>query len=214
MLYMGPQGPKIRRPENLTSADCVVHGTRHLFGSCDQLQRHFYAEALRQDMDLLLQSELADSYYALGHLDDSDILARCDAVLTENFSCVDKTKIASYLRNHGKMFLNFEEWLQYAASKKFCLGTRIHGTIASLMAGTPAVLVTHDSRTLEMAQIMNVPFVRHSMIDTKSPLDVPSYFNEEALQTFERGYGAYYANFMAFFAKNKLPVAASHQIKS
>ena len=36
-------------------------------------------------------------------------------------------------------------------------GTRIHGTIAALLAGTPGLVIAHDARTLELARYFDIP---------------------------------------------------------
>ena len=40
-------------------------------------------------------------------------------------------------------------WLEYLRDFDFATGTRLHGNVAALLAGVPAVLLAHDSRTLE-----------------------------------------------------------------
>ena len=41
----------------------------------------------------------------------------------------------------------------------FCIGTRIHGTIAGLLASVPSLCVTIDSRTTELCDTMHIPSV-------------------------------------------------------
>ena len=42
----------------------------------------------------------------------------------------------------------------------FAIGSRIHGTMAPVQAGTPGVLVATDSRTEGLASVMGIPFVK------------------------------------------------------
>jgi polysaccharide pyruvyl transferase WcaK-like protein len=37
------------------------------------------------------------------------------------------------------------------------LGTRLHGNMAAIAAGTPGVIIAHDSRTGELGQTMHLP---------------------------------------------------------
>ena len=48
-------------------------------------------------------------------------------------------------------------WIDDLRDFDFSFGTRIHGTIAALLAGTPAVVLAHDSRTLELARYFDIP---------------------------------------------------------
>jgi hypothetical protein len=49
-------------------------------------------------------------------------------------------------------------WIRYLAKRDFSFGSRIHGNIASLLAGTPAVVLGHDSRTVELADYHQIPY--------------------------------------------------------
>ena len=64
--------------------------------------------------------------------------------------------------NRVRFFLDPKTWFDHLAGYDFSFGTRIHGNIASLLAGTPAVLLAHDSRTLELAHYHQIP---HRLID-------------------------------------------------
>jgi hypothetical protein len=55
------------------------------------------------------------------------------------------------------MALNATTWLTDLARYDFSFGTRIHGNIAALLAGTPAYVLAHDSRTLELARYHEIP---------------------------------------------------------
>lgn len=55
--------------------------------------------------------------------------------------------------------LDAPTWIRYMAEMDFSFGSRIHGNIAAILGGTPAVLLVHDGRTLELAQYHEIPFV-------------------------------------------------------
>jgi hypothetical protein len=56
-----------------------------------------------------------------------------------------------------RFFLDPKTWFEHLAQYDFSFGTRIHGNIAALLAGTPALLLAHDSRTLELAEYHEIP---------------------------------------------------------
>jgi polysaccharide pyruvyl transferase len=56
-----------------------------------------------------------------------------------------------------RFFLDPTTWFDHLAQYDFSFGTRIHGNIAALLAGTPALLLAHDSRTLELAEYHEIP---------------------------------------------------------
>ena len=57
-------------------------------------------------------------------------------------------------------------WIDALRTVDFSFGTRIHGNIAALLAGTPAVVLAHDSRTLELARYFEIP---HRLIGDLPP---------------------------------------------
>jgi hypothetical protein len=54
-------------------------------------------------------------------------------------------------------FVDPEPWIRYLARFDYSFGTRIHGNIAALLAGTPATVLAHDSRTFELARFYDIP---------------------------------------------------------
>lgn len=48
---------------------------------------------------------------------------------------------------------------RFLKTMHFCIGTRIHGTIAGLLASVPSLCVTIDSRTTELCETMYIPSV-------------------------------------------------------
>jgi Polysaccharide pyruvyl transferase len=48
-------------------------------------------------------------------------------------------------------------WMDFLREREFTFGSRIHGNLVSLAAGTPAYVLAHDLRTLELARYFEVP---------------------------------------------------------
>lgn len=62
------------------------------------------------------------------------------------------------VRDHRtSFFVDPEPWMRYLAGFDYSFGTRIHGNIAALLAGTPATVLAHDSRTLELVRYYDIP---------------------------------------------------------
>jgi polysaccharide pyruvyl transferase WcaK-like protein len=59
-----------------------------------------------------------------------------------------------------RLYVDPTPWIDYLKTRDFAFGTRLHGNIAALMAGTPAVLLSIDSRTQELADYHQIPHRR------------------------------------------------------
>ena len=57
----------------------------------------------------------------------------------------------------GKYHKDLDQWIADVRKDDLYIGTRIHGAVTSILAGTPAILLTHDNRTRELSKIMGVP---------------------------------------------------------
>lgn len=96
---------------------------------------------------------------------------------------------------------DMNDWWNYLQDKdfNFSFGSRIHGTIMSLLSGVPATIVTQDSRTREMAEFFDIPrilgdrkhiFTKNELMDTYMKMDY-STFNSSFQAKFEN-----YENFL------------------
>lgn len=76
------------------------------------------------------------------------------------------TKIVNLIRDKALAFSSVDEWLFASKRFDFSYGMRMHGSMVPLQAGVPTIIITHDKRTKELAEVMNVP-----RIDIKMFLD-------------------------------------------
>lgn len=184
--------------EPLRGQDITIHSTRHRFNAGDPFHTYLYRQAYINRHDLLLQSELADFYFALERSGSKATMEKVNTCLQQVYQATP-TEIQTYLNTHGQIYFDVDEWLDYCRSKRFFIGTRIHGTIASILAGTPALLIAHDSRTVELAETMGIPFVLKGEIDIDQPLQTESYYRRTLEHDFEISYHLYWNRFKEFF---------------
>ena len=104
--------------------------------------------------------------------------------------------------NRVRFFLDPKTWFSHLAQYDFSFGTRIHGNIASLLAGTPAVLLAHDSRTLELADYHQIP---HRVISSlPDQPDAAALYAEADWSKLNDGHAARWGEFSAFLHQHDL----------
>lgn len=55
--------------------------------------------------------------------------------------------------------LSVPVWLDYLREIDFNFGSRIYGCVAGILAGTQTLLIAKDYRTLELAEVHNIPYI-------------------------------------------------------
>ena len=101
-----------------------------------------------------------------------------------------------------RFFVDPTPWFQFLSGVEFSFGTRIHGNIAALIAGTPAVVLAHDSRTLELARYFEIPY--RLMPEVAPDTDASDLYAEADYGPFNRGHAARFAVFAAFLERHGL----------
>lgn len=107
-----------------------------------------------------------------------------------------------YTNDRMRFPLDPRTWIEYLERFEFSFGTRIHGTISSILAGTPAMLLAHDSRTQELADYHAIPHKR--ITDVASDTDAADLFAECDYSEFNARLPETFDRFTAFLEKNGL----------
>lgn len=93
-------------------------------------------------------------------------------------------------------------WIDTLGREDFVVGTRLHGNVAGILGGTPAHLLVHDSRTLELAEYHAIPATR---CDTfASPPDVAELAAQTDYTRFHALQPERFATYLAFLHRNGL----------
>lgn len=100
-----------------------------------------------------------------------------------------------------RFFLDPHTWFATLADYDFSFGTRIHGNIAALIAGTPGLVLAHDSRTLELAEYHHIPWRR---LARDIRLDAAELYAEADWQPMNAAHSGNWERFAAFLSKHGL----------
>jgi Polysaccharide pyruvyl transferase len=100
-----------------------------------------------------------------------------------------------------RFFLDPRTWIDGLRGYDFSFGTRIHGNIVALLAGTPAVVLAHDARTLELAEYHQIP--RRTLTDPDA-IDAAELYASANWAGLNAGHAARWATFAAFLARHDL----------
>lgn len=68
-------------------------------------------------------------------------------------------KLIDFLKEFGVVPTSIPAWMYDVQHFGGAINTRIHGTIVPIQSGIPAICITHDTRTRELAEVMHIPSV-------------------------------------------------------
>ncbi|MGQ4268155.1 polysaccharide pyruvyl transferase family protein [Nocardiopsis changdeensis] len=104
-----------------------------------------------------------------------------------------------------RLYYDTPVWIDALRDRDFVFGTRIHGNVAALLAGTPAVVLCHDSRTLELCRYFDIP---HRIVDELPKEDLgglPARLYEEAdFSAMVDGHGERFDRLVSFMDRHGL----------
>ena len=116
---------------------------------------------------------------------------------------------ALYCQGKGITFTNVPSWLEYLSQKDFSFGSRIHGNIAAILAGTPCYIVVSDSRIKELVDYHNIPhMLEKDLTDDTNIFDLHEKTDFAALN---RGHKERFMHYLDFLKQNGLDTIYDEQ---
>ncbi|MDK0523628.1 polysaccharide pyruvyl transferase family protein [Streptomyces sp. ML-6] len=113
-----------------------------------------------------------------------------------------------YGEDKVRVYIDPATWMEDLRGFDFSFGSRIHGNIAALLAGTPATVLCGDSRTLELCRYFEIP---HRMLSkVPADLDPADLYAEADFGPLTRGHRERFDRFMNFLDKNGLENTFTH----
>ena len=101
--------------------------------------------------------------------------------------------------SRGRFYLDPRTWVHDLQRTDFSFGTRIHGNIAALIAGVPAFVLAHDSRTLELARALDIP---HLQVTNVASIRAEELYEQAEYLTFNKNHSQRLARMTSFLERN------------
>lgn len=102
-----------------------------------------------------------------------------------------------------RFFCNVPKWVEFMKDAELTFGSRLHGTIAAVLADAPAVLVTKDSRTRELAEYHHLNSIHESQLSSK--LTLKEIAEQQDFTQIEKYQKQNLDRFASFLKKNDIP---------
>ncbi|WP_457458752.1 polysaccharide pyruvyl transferase family protein [Streptomyces sp. TE5632] len=116
-----------------------------------------------------------------------------------------------YREDKVRVYIDPVTWIDDLRDFDFSFGSRIHGNIAALLAGTPATVLCSDSRTLELCRYFEIP---HRTLDKLSgapeETDPARLYEEADLSGLTGNHHERFERFTSFLDRNGLDNTFSH----
>ena len=107
-----------------------------------------------------------------------------------------------YEENRVRFMLNVPTWLDFLRQADLSVGGRLHGNIASIVAGTPALLIPHDARMRELTNYHSLPHIWAKDIDANA--DIFELFAKMDFKQVEKVHEKNFEHYIEFLDKNGL----------
>ena len=103
------------------------------------------------------------------------------------------------VRRIGRVFFDVEEWFDFVRGQDLVIGTRLHGAVAALLQGVPAIVIYHDSRTREICELLGFP--RISVTEARG-LSLEAIYDRVSFHELARRHAALLPRYVGFLECN------------
>ena len=107
-----------------------------------------------------------------------------------------------YQSGKGITFTNMPSWLEYLRNQDFSFGSRIHGNIASILAGTPCFIVVSDKRIMELVDFHHIPHLL--MKDLKKSTNIFDLHEKADFSAIRKDHEKHFMHYLDFLRENGL----------
>ena len=94
-------------------------------------------------------------------------------------------------------------WIDYLSHSDFNFGSRIHGNIASILAGTPCYIFAGDQRVKELTEYHNIPHMEMTEITDKT--NIFDLYEKTDYTCLMKGHKDRVSKYLEFLDENRVP---------
>lgn len=109
-------------------------------------------------------------------------------------------------------FTNVYSWLEFLKTRQFALGSRIHGTIAPILAGVPAFVIVPDLRVRELVEYHNIPHISMEYISEHPQTTARELYEKTDFNQILDGHKERFEKYVEFFERNNVDNIFSRKI--
>ncbi|MGW0628556.1 polysaccharide pyruvyl transferase family protein [Streptomyces sp. NPDC002758] len=113
-----------------------------------------------------------------------------------------------YREDKVRIYVDPVRWIDDLRGFDFSFGSRIHGNIAALLAGTPATVLCSDSRTLELCRYFDIP--HRTLSEVSEDVDPARLYEEADFGALVGGHQERFERFISFLDVNGLKNTFTH----
>lgn len=107
-----------------------------------------------------------------------------------------------YQSGRGVSFANFPSWMEFLKDRDFSFGSRIHGNIAAILAGTPCYIIVSDQRIKELVEYHHLPHL--FMKDLKEDTSIFDLHEKADFTAIRKGHEERFMHYLGFLQENGL----------
>lgn len=103
------------------------------------------------------------------------------------------------IKENGVFPRTFDEWFNEIGKADFVFGPRLHGCVAALIQGIPAVMIARDMRVQEIAEFYKIPFIKYEDV---GEMTIQEIYDQADFTEFNKLYKIRFNNFIKLMSEN------------
>lgn len=115
---------------------------------------------------------------------------------------IDAQHIESFFNQTYHVFSDIENWKTFLKNFNFAIGYRLHGSIAAINSGVPALCLNGDLRATEMCSFLKIP--HNPKLNIQNENEILKIYEGIDLTELNNNYSKLFDNFIDFLHTNNL----------
>ncbi len=107
-----------------------------------------------------------------------------------------------YASGSGLAFTNTISWIRFLQGRDFSFGSRIHGNIAAILAGTPCFVIVSDQRISELVDYHHIPHLPMKELTEQS--NIFDLYDRSDFSALQKGHPERFKHYLDFLHTNGL----------